>query len=137
MTEGIQTPDIWRRDLKAAGWTEESPTTWRAPDGSLHRGPYGAWRRIRRHEMTSERWEELQAALERPEGPTEAEAEEVLQHYGTSGREVVNGFIERLLSERSSLRSAAQVALHCLQGTGEKTIDQVKVQLRAALKVDA
>lgn len=89
----------------------------------------------RRHEMTSERWEELQAALDRPEGPTESEAEEVLQHYGTSGREVVNGFIERLLSERSSLRNAAQVALHCLQGTGEKTIDQVKVQLRAALKI--
>ena len=62
--------------------------------------------RIRRHEMTSERWEELQTALGRPEGPTEAEAEEVLLHCGTSGREVVNQFIERLLNENRRLSAA-------------------------------
>lgn len=62
--------------------------------------------RIRRHEMTSERWEELQGALDRPEGPTDAEAEEVLRHCGTSGREVVNNFIEHLLNENRRLSTA-------------------------------
>lgn len=60
--------------------------------------------RVRRQEMTPERWEELQAALDSPSGPTEAEAEEVLQHYGTSGREVTNQFIERLLRENLELK---------------------------------
>lgn len=60
--------------------------------------------RIRRREITPERWEELQVALDRPEGPTEVEAEEVLQHYGTSGREVTNQFIERLLRENLELK---------------------------------
>ena len=60
--------------------------------------------RIRRHEISPERWEELQAALDRPTGPTEEEAEEVLCHYGTSGKEVVNGFIERLMRENLELK---------------------------------
>lgn len=61
--------------------------------------------RMRRRRMTPERWEELQAALDRDGGPTEAEAEEVLQHFGTSGKEVTNQFIERLMRENLELRA--------------------------------
>lgn len=60
--------------------------------------------RIRCREMTPERWEELQTALDRPTGPTEKEAEEVLQHCNTSGKEVVNGFIEQLMRENLELK---------------------------------
>lgn len=41
-------PEMWRRDLIAAGWREERMTVWRAPDGGLWRGPYGAWRELQR-----------------------------------------------------------------------------------------
>lgn len=42
----------WRRDLIAAGWTEESATAWYAPDGGLYRGPYGAWKELQRRTGT-------------------------------------------------------------------------------------
>lgn len=39
-----------------------------------------------------------------PECPTEAQAEEILQACGTSGKEVVNEFIDRLLRENLELK---------------------------------
>jgi len=42
----------WRADLIAAGWVAENSTNWRAPDGSLHRGPYGAWRKLQIQQAT-------------------------------------------------------------------------------------
>lgn len=41
--------------------------------------------------------------------------------------------IKRYERETMKLREAAGVALRCLQGTGDKSIEQVKDQLRAAL----
>ncbi len=35
-------------ELKAAGWTPKSTVFWRAPGGSLHLGPAGAWRTMKR-----------------------------------------------------------------------------------------
>lgn len=64
--------------------------------------------RMRHREITPERWEELQVAMDRDGGPTEAEAEEVLRHFGTSGKEVANQFIERLM--RGNLEARAQSA---------------------------
>lgn len=40
-------PDGWKADLIAAGWVEKSHTIWVAPDGTVWRGPYGAWREMR------------------------------------------------------------------------------------------
>lgn len=34
-------------ELAAVGWTRHSATVWRAPDGGLFRGPYGAWKALR------------------------------------------------------------------------------------------
>lgn len=45
-------PEMWRRDLIAADWKEESMIVWRAPDGGLWRGPYGAWRELQRRNTT-------------------------------------------------------------------------------------
>lgn len=42
-----QNPDLWRRELIAAGWTQYKPTIWRDPRGYLHLGPFGAWRKMR------------------------------------------------------------------------------------------
>lgn len=42
--------DQWERELREAGWKpyrfrgRERRTMWVALDGSIHRGPYGAWR---------------------------------------------------------------------------------------------
>lgn len=44
----IHSPTAWKRDLLAAGWAEERHTVWRDPEGRLWRGPYGAWRELRR-----------------------------------------------------------------------------------------
>lgn len=52
MTANIQKNEIeqWEADLREAGWKpyryrgHERRTMWVAPDGSIHRGPYGAWR---------------------------------------------------------------------------------------------
>lgn len=82
--------------------------------------------RVRHHEMTPERWEELQAALDRPEGPTEAEAEEVLQHCGTSGRDVVNQFIEHLLNENQRLSTALFDLGIELEKDGSVSVEQKK-----------
>lgn len=35
-----------QRDLITAGWVAETAIRWRAPDGSLWRGPYGAWKEL-------------------------------------------------------------------------------------------
>lgn len=42
-----QDVERWRRELRAAGWEERTHFAWRAPNGSLHLGPHGAW-----HTMT-------------------------------------------------------------------------------------
>lgn len=42
--------DAWKRDLIAAGWTEERHTVWKDPEGNLWRGPYGAWRELNQRE---------------------------------------------------------------------------------------
>lgn len=55
--------------------------------------------------FTPEDHERMKATLESlPDYPTEAEAEAVLQACGTSGKEVVNEFIERLLKENLELK---------------------------------
>lgn len=38
----------WKNDLFAADWVTDSFINWRAPDGSLWRGPYGAWKELER-----------------------------------------------------------------------------------------
>ncbi len=35
-------------DLLRAGWQPRNPTTWEAPDGTLHRGPAAAWNTMQR-----------------------------------------------------------------------------------------
>lgn len=47
--------------------------------------------------------------------PTEEEAEAALQACGTSGKEVVNEFIERLLRENSDLRDRHAKVVEALQ----------------------
>ena len=42
--------EMWERELREAGWRpyvwrgREKQHIWVAPNGSLYRGPYGAWR---------------------------------------------------------------------------------------------
>lgn len=52
--EDIHGPSAWKRDLIAAGWKETRHTVWQAPDGSLWRGPYGAWRELQRRKAERE-----------------------------------------------------------------------------------
>jgi hypothetical protein len=33
--------------LAAAGWVRDHSTVWRAPDGKLYLGPYGAWKQMK------------------------------------------------------------------------------------------
>ncbi len=40
--------DLMIVELKAAGWVPKSTVFWRAPGGSLHLGPAGAWRTMKR-----------------------------------------------------------------------------------------
>lgn len=35
------------RELVSAGWERKMIRIWRAPNGSLHLGPHGAWRKMR------------------------------------------------------------------------------------------
>lgn len=34
-------------ELRRGGWTSKTATIWRAPNGSLHLGPAGAWRKLK------------------------------------------------------------------------------------------
>lgn len=43
-----QTDEAWTRDLITAGWRERRVNTWICPDGTLWRGPYGAWCELQR-----------------------------------------------------------------------------------------
>ena len=43
-------PDGWRADLLAAKWGEKSHTIWVDPNGAVYRGPYGAWREMKRRQ---------------------------------------------------------------------------------------
>ena len=36
-----------RRELLEAGWIAERHWRWRAPDGGLYLGPYGAWKAMK------------------------------------------------------------------------------------------
>jgi hypothetical protein len=40
MSQDVET---WKSDLIEAGWVAVRWNVWKAPDGALHRGPYGAW----------------------------------------------------------------------------------------------
>lgn len=51
----VHDPDVWIRDLVSAGWVEKSYTIWIAPDGSIWRGPYGAWREMKKRERKGAR----------------------------------------------------------------------------------
>ena len=53
----IEPQDVerWKRELVAAGWEERRPTLWKSPKGTLHLGPAGAWKEMRRHEAAKER----------------------------------------------------------------------------------
>jgi len=48
--DDVHGPAAWKRDLIAAGWTEESITIWKDPEGNLWRGPYGAWCELQKRE---------------------------------------------------------------------------------------
>lgn len=50
----IHGPTAWKRDLIAAGWTEERHTVWKDPEGHLWRGPYGAWCELQRRKGSAE-----------------------------------------------------------------------------------
>jgi hypothetical protein len=39
-------PEQMRVQLIAAGWTPMSQHIWKHPSGSLHLGPYGAWKKM-------------------------------------------------------------------------------------------
>ena len=43
----VDDPDGWVADLLEAGWRELSLHVWEAPDCSLWRGPFGAWREMK------------------------------------------------------------------------------------------
>lgn len=45
--------DQWKHDLTTAGWIAETALNWRAPDGSLWRGPAGAWKELQRRNAES------------------------------------------------------------------------------------
>ncbi len=54
LTRFINDAERWRHDLKNAGWTAESMTTFRDPEGLLWRGPAGAWAEMQRRESPSD-----------------------------------------------------------------------------------
>jgi hypothetical protein len=35
-------------ELEEAGWRQETRFVWRAPDGTFHVGPHGAWKKMKR-----------------------------------------------------------------------------------------
>lgn len=49
------------------------------------------------------------------DSPTEEEAEAILRTHGTSGKEVVNQFIEQLLRENLELKTKLDLALKCIE----------------------
>lgn len=38
-----QDVELWKRELKSAGWTPIRHDVWKAPCGCRYRGPYHAW----------------------------------------------------------------------------------------------
>ena len=54
MAENEQLPEIHEMaaELILAGWTEKTRAIWRAPNGTLHLGPAGAWRLMKRTPRT-------------------------------------------------------------------------------------
>lgn len=42
-------------ELKAAGWKQCTVAIWRAPSGTLYRGPVGAWRAMKEAERAAKR----------------------------------------------------------------------------------
>lgn len=60
MSNDLDTPEFvsdverWKHDLIAAGWVAESSIAWRAPDGSLWRGPFGAWKELQHQRQQRE-----------------------------------------------------------------------------------
>ena len=39
-------PEQMRVQLLAAGWKPVNQSIWKHPNGSLHMGPYGAWKKM-------------------------------------------------------------------------------------------
>ncbi len=42
-----QNLELWLRELKEAGWQRVKLTVFMSPDGTLYRGPFGAWKAMR------------------------------------------------------------------------------------------
>jgi hypothetical protein len=42
--------DCMRSELKKAGWTERNLTTYIDTNGAWYRGPYGAWKEMKRRQ---------------------------------------------------------------------------------------
>ncbi len=97
---------------------------------------------IQDHEKSVRIQEALDSLPNNPLAITDEQAEAVLQACGTSGKDVVNGFIDRLLRERSSLlteRNAlqAEVArLSTLAGPDGATMLNELVTERDALRAE-
>lgn len=45
-------PEQMRVQLIALGWVPKTQHIWRHPNGSLHLGPYGAWKKMRAELLT-------------------------------------------------------------------------------------
>lgn len=45
-----QNVELWKRELTEAGWKPHRTglTVWESPEGALYRGPYGAWKEMKR-----------------------------------------------------------------------------------------
>lgn len=52
--EFVSDVERWKSDLIAAGWVAESAIAWRAPDGGLWRGPFGAWKELQHQRQQRE-----------------------------------------------------------------------------------
>lgn len=69
------------------------------------------------------------------DNPTEEEAEAILQAHGTSGKEVVNGFIEQLLVENSNLKqrlAQAQEEIDYAAKLANRKAEEVKTEIQRA-----
>jgi hypothetical protein len=42
-----QDVELWKSELRAAGWSPKFSTAWESPSGVLYRGPYGAWKAMK------------------------------------------------------------------------------------------
>lgn len=88
-------------EKKLADWFYAIISRHLEGQGDVRPTHYGS---SRHPHFTHEDHQRMQETLDSlSECPTEEEAEAALQACGTSGKEVVNGFIERLLRERSTL----------------------------------